>query len=55
MPMIKKDDMSSQLLAFNLLTQPIGAISNLGHKHCFFLSMAMLYPGNRFRMCDKIL
>jgi len=41
--------------AFHLLAKPTGPICNLDCEYCFFLSKEMLYPGDRFRMADKML
>jgi hypothetical protein len=40
---------------FHMLAKPTGAICNLDCKYCFFLSKAMLYPGDRFRMAHDLL
>jgi uncharacterized protein len=47
--------MTVQKPAFHLLAKPAGAACNLDCKYCFFLSKAMLYPGDRQRMSDEML
>src|SRR5947209_8023067 len=47
--------MATTTRPFHLLAKPTGAICNLDCKYCFFLSKEMLYPGERFRMCDEML
>ena len=41
--------------AFHLMAKPSGAICNLDCTYCFFLSKELLYPGDRFRMADRVL
>jgi uncharacterized protein len=41
--------------SFHVLAKPTGPICNLDCEYCFFLSKEALYPGERFRMSDKLL
>lgn len=41
--------------SFHVMAKPSGAICNLDCSYCFYLSKALLYPDDRFRMADELL